>query len=381
MAQIRDDRLSAIYQRPFSGHYFHILIDNQQTLISRSVWDQAFDLHGIEFNDSIAHSTGPDNQRLLLWSGQFNKRGHNITITTAEDLGPLHQQLRNYGFYLLGAIPLFLILALVIQRLILRHSFKPLDQIEQELKLLERGEIEQLRTPLPSEITPLVNEVNHLILMMIERIKRSRNSAGNLAHTLKSPLQILIQLAESEQLNGYEDIRSQLLQQVSLVQQQIEVELKRARLAGSATPGQQFRPAEELPILKKMLLQIYQQKDLTLTFSYPQSTISSLDRDDMLELFGNLLDNACKWANSQVNCTITKDEQLTITIEDDGVGCAPEQLELLTERGIRIDESTAGHGLGLSIVKTIVDSYNGQLRLSASPSLGGFMVVITIPLP
>lgn len=380
-AQVRDDRLSAIYQRPFSGHYFHITIDAQQQLISRSVWDQSFDVNDIQFVDSVAHGSGPDNQQLLLWSGQFTKQGHSITITTAEDLGPLHRQLRSYGLYLLGATPLFFILALVIQRLILRHSFKPLDQIEQELKLLERGEIEQLSTHLPSEITPLVDEVNHLILSMVERIKRSRNSAGNLAHTLKTPLQLLIQLAESEQLSKHEEIRLQLLQQVNLIQKQIEIELKRARLAGSATPGQQFRPAEELPVLKKMLQQIYQNKELTIALNYPDSKLSAFDRDDMLELFGNLLDNACKWAYTQISCNIEVNDQLTITIEDDGPGCAPDQLERLIERGVRIDESTAGHGLGLSIVKAIVDSYNGHIALSTSPSLGGLRATIIIPLP
>ncbi|NOR51149.1 MAG: ATP-binding protein, partial [Gammaproteobacteria bacterium] len=301
-AHIRDDRLSSIYQRPFSGHYFHVLIDDKQRLISRSVWDQPFDLQEVHFVDSVAYGLGPNNQQLLLWSGQFNKQGHHITITTAEDLEPLYRQLKRYGLYLLIAIPLFLILALAIQRLILRRSFKPLDLIERELKQLERGEIEQIQTPLPSEITPLVNEVNHLIMAMIERIKRSRNSAGNLAHTLKTPLQLLIQLAESERLNAHDDIRQELLAQVNLIKQQIEQELKRARLAGSATPGKQFQPAEELPLLKQMLLKIYRDKGLTIKLSNPEQPITTLDRDDMLELLGILLDNACKWAKNRVLC-------------------------------------------------------------------------------
>ncbi|MCW8826572.1 MAG: ATP-binding protein [Gammaproteobacteria bacterium] len=379
LVTVREERLAGIYHRPFSGHYFHILIDGEHEFHSRSVWDQSFDLKGIQFSDSVAHMVGPNSQHLLLWSGQYRKQGHDITIITAEDLGPLYQQLKRYGLYLLLSIPLFLFFILAIQRLILRHSFKPLDQIEQEIKQLERGEIEQLCTPLPTEIRPLVNEVNRLILAMVERIKRSRNSAGNLAHTLKGPLQLLIQLAESERLTGHDDIRQELLTQVGLIQQQIEQELRRARLAGSATPGQQFRPAEELPLLKKMLQQIYQDKKLELQFSYPESSISSLDRDDMLELIGNLLDNACKWANTKISCSIELNEQISITIEDDGPGCAAEQLEQLTRRGLRVDESTAGHGIGLSIVKEIVESYHGELKFDNSHELGGFRVTITIP--
>lgn len=381
VAHIRDDRLSLIYQRPFSGHYFHVLIDERQALISRSVWDQSFAVQDVQFVDSVAHTLGPDNQQLLLWSGQFTKQGHHITVTTAEDLGPLHQQFRSYGLYLLAAIPLFLILALAIQRLILRRSFKPLDQIASELKQLERGEIEQLRTPPLSEITPLVNEVNRLIVAMIERIKRSRNSAGNMAHTLKTPLQLLIQLAESEQFNDHDDIRRELLTQVNLIQRQIEQELKRARLAGSATPGQQFQPATELPLLKQMLLKIYHDKKLNIEFSYPEHALSALDRDDMLELLGILLENGCKWANSRVLCNIEIDQKITITIDDDGPGCDAEHFEQLSQRGLRVDESVEGHGLGLSIAREIVDSYAGTIQFSSSPVLGGFRVSIAIPLP
>jgi len=381
LAHIRDDRLSSIYQRPFSGHYFHVLVDAQPALISRSVWDQSFAVQDIHFVDSVAHTLGPNNQQLLLWSGRFSKQGHHITITTAEDLGPLAQQFKSYGLYLLAAIPLFLILALATQRLILRRSFKPLDQIANELKQLERGEIEQLHTPPLSEITPLVNEVNRLIVAMIERIKRSRNSAGNLAHTLKTPLQLLIQLAESERLTDHGDIRKELLTQVSLIKQQIEQELKRARLAGTATPGQQFQPAEELPLLKQMLLKIYRDKDLDIEFSYPEQVLSSLDRDDMLELLGILLENGCKWAEHRVLCRIEVGQKISITIDDDGPGCKKEHFEQLSQRGLRVDESIEGHGLGLSIAKEIINSYAGTILFSSSAVLGGFRVSISIPLP
>jgi signal transduction histidine kinase len=323
---------------------------------------------------------GPNRQQLLLWSAQYNKQGHHITLTTAEDLTPLYQQLRRYGSYLLISIPLFLLLVLAIQRLILRHAFKPLDLIQQEIQQLERGEIEQLHTPLPAEVAPLVDEVNRLILAMVVRIKRSRNSAGNLAHTLKSPLQLLVQLAESNQLADHGAIRQQLLQQVEQIQQQIEHELTRARLAGSSSPGQQFHPAEELPALKKMLLQIYQEKGLDLVLHYPETATLALDRDDMLELLGNLLDNACKWAKTEVHCSVELNGHCTITIEDDGPGCAPELLQQLTKRGIRVDEATTGHGLGLSIVNEIVASYRGTIELASSHELGGFRVTISLPL-
>ncbi|MDH3354057.1 MAG: sensor histidine kinase [Chromatiales bacterium] len=378
---IREERLTGIYQRPFSGHYFHIMVDGKRALVSRSAWDWPFNVKAVSSNNSVSHMVGPHNQQLLLWSAQYRKQGHIIKITTAEDLEPLYQQLRRYGFYLLISIPLFLILILSVQRFILRQSFKPLDQIKTEIKHLERGEIEQLSTPLPAELDPLVDEINRLILAMVERIKRSRNSAGNMAHTLKTPLQLLVQLAESEDLNNVPQIRTELLTQVSHIQRLIEQELKRARLAGSATPGQQFQPAEELPVLKKMLRQIYPDKDLNLEFNYPQSSAIALDRDDMIELIGNLLDNACKWAKTAVSCKIELNGLFTISIEDDGPGCAPERLEQLTERGVRVDESTAGHGIGLSIVKEIVESYGGDITLSASARLGGFMAVVNIPLP
>jgi signal transduction histidine kinase len=135
--------------------------------------------------------------------------------------------------------------------------------------------------------------------------------------------------------------------------------------------------SEELPNLIKVLQRIYQGKTLIFDCKIDQGALGNTDRDDMLELLGNLLDNSCKWPKSTIRCTIVTGPILAITIEDDGPGCSSDQIELITQRGIRIDEVIQGHGLGLAIVKEIAQSHHFQLHLDKSATLVGLRVRLT----
>ena len=225
---------------------------------------------------------------------------------------------------------------------------------------------------------PLVTEVNRLIALMDQRLQRSRNALGNLAHALKGPLNLITQICDNETLKQHPDIRNELLQHTKILQQLIDHELKRARLAGSGGSGQYFYPQQELPSLEKLLLRLYEHKSLQIQHVYPDHALGDTDRDDMLELLGNLLDNACKWACHKVMYSIQQDHAIHITVQDDGPGCNDEQLQTLTKRGVRLDESIPGHGLGLAIVKDIVNLYGGSLGFDRSPELGGLRVNIIL---
>lgn len=376
-AQIKTTFDSGIYNQPLSGHYFIVLINDLPALHSRSLWDSSIDIKPLSAGEEHQwHIGGPANQALLVWSGGYNKQDKNITIAIAEDLSPLRQQLLFYSSGFVGITVVFLGILLMVQRRIVRHSFQTLNTISNELRQLEQGTARQLEKDAPVEVRPLVTEVNRLIALMDQRLQRSRNALGNLAHALKGPLNLITQLCDNETLRQYPDIRNELLQHTKILQQLIGHELKRARLAGSGGSGQYFYPQDELPALEKLLQRLYEQKALQIEHNYPVHSLGDTDRNDMLELLGNLLDNACKWANHKVVYSIQQDPAISITVEDDGPGCDDKQLETLTQRGVRLDESVPGHGLGLAIVKDIVKLYEGEMKFDQSPELGGLRVSI-----
>jgi signal transduction histidine kinase len=161
----------------------------------------------------------------------------------------------------------------------------------------------------------------------------------------------------------------------------IDRELKRARLAGEGPSGARFLVESEVPPLMDALRQMYREKNLKLESRIPAAHSFAGDREDMLELIGNLLDNACKWARNRVRLTVETAPGLAVAIEDDGPGVSSGQLDRLIKRGVRLDESAAGHGLGLSIVNDIIRQYGGELDFDRSPDLHGLRVRVRLPAP
>lgn len=159
-----------------------------------------------------------------------------------------------------------------------------------------------------------------------------------------------------------------------------ERELRRSRLSGGGSPGQQFDAAVEMPPLIQALQRLHEGKNLDIqTQNLPDGSLP-LDREDMLELLGNLLDNACKWAERKVRVSIEQVDGVEIHVEDDGPGVNEALLQQLTERGVRIDEQISGHGLGLAIVKEVTQLYGGRLEFDRSPLMGGLRVRVRLPL-
>jgi len=375
--QLDSNRLDGIYHRPLSGHYFVISFSDSPTIYSRSLWDSTLEAPTLTAGEERRwQSEGPSAQPLLLYAAGYEKGGMVLTVVVAEDLSPLHQQLLLYSGLLVGLTLLLLLMLLLIQRRTIRRTFLPLQQVGDEVARIDSGELNQLTTEVPQEVRPLVDEINHLLLLMGDRLERSRSMVGNLAHALKGPLMLLLQSSEGDALKATpatrEEIRAQVLRLIDMV----EHELKRARLVGSGRPGQQFNPTEELPTLIDLLKRIHNDKQIEIEANYPDGAFSYLDRDDMLELIGNLLDNACKWADQRVRCSISSNAETTITIEDDGPGCSTQEIEQLTRRGRRLDEEREGHGLGLSIAKEITQLYSGSILIDRSAELGGLRVTL-----
>ena len=370
---IKHEQIAPIYKQPFSGHYFSIQVDNTLVVYSRSLWDQALKSVVLSPGERRLQTIdGPENQTLLLISMGFSKKERNVSISLAEDLTAIHAQKNRFKKrFALFAIS-GLIILLILQSIILRWSFKRLETIQREIKQLSEGTAFKLSDDVPAEVLPLVKEINHLITLLEQRLERSRNALGNLAHALKTPLNLLFQYFDQ-----HPEKAPEARQQLERIQSLMDRELKRARLAGKGNVSQSFDANKEVPELISVVKQIYLDRNIAINARIDESLTFNSDREDMLELLGNLLDNACKWAQSEVMISISNPakDYINITIEDDGQGVTREQLESLTQRGRRLDESVEGHGLGLSIVNDIVKLYGGSIRFSQA-DLGGLQIKI-----
>ncbi|SFQ20906.1 sensor histidine kinase [Pseudomonas borbori] len=374
--QLNEQRLSAAFQRPYSGHYFRIDFADK-TWRSRSLWDSELP-PALESGLQEQLGDGPQGQILLTYRGDYQRFGQQLSVLVAQDYTPVLQSFRRVRQMGLGLGVAALLLILVLQRLTVNRALRPLDQVREQIAQLQQGQRSTLDSRVPRELEPLVAQINHLLAHTEDTLKRSRNALGNLGHALKTPLAVLVSLAGRDELQEHPALRASLLDNLQQIEQRLGRELGRARLAGDALPGAYFVCAEELPGLFSTLAMIHD-RNLHLDWRAAAGLRLPWDREDMLELLGNLLDNACKWAKSQVRLSIecTTDGYL-LKVDDDGPGIEAGQRVQVLNRGTRMDEQVAGHGLGLGIVRDIVDTWGGSLGLEDS-GLGGLCVRIQLP--
>jgi len=372
--------ISSSYQQAYSGHYYVLQTGTLQRS-SRSLWDQRFELRKAPVVGQwrLYETSGPQQQNLLVRVASYQKQGHRVVLWLAEDMSPHYAPLQTYylSFALVAAVILLLLWWL--QGLGLRRGFDHLHQVADAIAQLKHGELQRLSEQVPDEIAPLVREVNHLTEQLEKRIERSRHAIGNVAHALKTPLALMQQQAEDPLWRDYPSQHEQFTRQLSQISLRVDEELRRARIMGVSHPAESFNPSEQLPDLIEIIRRVHYQREVEVQCDCIDQSIGNISRDDMLELLGNLLDNAYKWAKAKVICVVEMNTSLKISIEDDGPGS--EQVEqLLQGRGQRLDEHRSGHGLGLAICQEIVTAYAGHIRLDRSPVLGGLRVVIELPL-
>ena len=365
--------LSPIYRQPLSGHYYLVQFSDGKQLRSRSLWDEPF--LAPTSSGKKAHywlAAGPREQRLLMWQRTFTKDGQTFSITIAEDVAPLLAAVWRFIWIGVIASAAAVLLMLVAQQVLIRRTFARLDNVRDQVRAVREGQREELDTAVPGEIQPLVHEFNQLLRAWKQHQERSRNAAGNLAHALKTPLQLIKRYGDQHE-------EKTISEQARRMQSLIEQELKRARITGRASVGQHFTPEEDLKDLADTIRTLYHHKALQISTRIEAPHTLPLDQSDMLELVGNLLENAAKWAVKKIHLELTVNSRMNLLVEDDGPGIKTEKRKTLLQRGSRLDEKQPGHGLGLAIVQEIAALYGGSIELNQPSALGGLKVMVKLP--
>jgi signal transduction histidine kinase len=393
------------FDTPLSGLYWQIddlSADRRSVglLRSRSLWDTALALPADRLPAGTVHAhvlAGPDGQRLMVrersirldaatggtgggtgdGSGRVGTR--TLRLAVAQDRAELVAARNDFAADMLpylGVIALVLGLATWVQ---IRAGLAPLERLRRAVYAVRAGAAERLPEHYPDEVLPLVAEVNALLAAREEAIAQARSWTADLAHGLKTPLSALAADAERLRREGNPALAHDLEQLAEHMRRHVDRELIRARVR-SGTRTRQAR-ADVVDAVHRLLGTLCRTPDgarLDWRVTAPETAIAALAADDLLELLGNLLENAAKWARERVEIRVSAGDDIAVDIADDGPGVVSEQLHRLGERGLRLDERKAGSGLGLAIARDVVEAYGGALDFDRAAA-GGLAVRLRLP--
>lgn len=308
-------------------------------------------------------------------SWDTNGEPQRFTFNVTEDLSAFQDQLRSYRGSLWGWLGAMALLLLIVQAAVLRWGLTPLRRVAGEIAAIESGGKERVEGEYPSEIMRLTDNLNALLHHERAQQKRYRDALADLAHSLKTPLSVI-----RGALAGRPDHGSRRVEEeVSRMNRIVEYQLQRAATAGRS---QFAAPVAVAPIAARVvdsLNKVYFDKSVDASVSVGDAVSFRGDEGDLTELLGNLLDNAYKWCRRAIRMTAAHNaSSVLIAIEDDGPGIEDSATARVLARGVRADEKTPGHGIGLAIVRDIVDAYGGTVEIGRS-ELGGAAVRVTLP--
>jgi len=301
-----------------------------------------------------------------------------ITVIVSEDLDALKRsQSELHAWTAIVSILLILLLVAVIW-LGITLSMRPVVTLKAALKRLQDGEISRIAVQAPDEFKPLVQQLNQLLDSLDQRLERSRDALANLSHSVKTPIAAVRQTLGDTSRPLDDNLRQELVVRLGDIDKQLEAEMRRSRFAGPQV-GKSAYPIKQARDLLWMLGRLYPEKSFELASQLMEERRWPLEEHDLNEVLGNLLDNAGKWSEKTVELSLREEDgRMTIVVEDDGPGVRPESLSSLGVRGLRLDEQTPGHGLGLAIVREITERYGGTLAFEKGAG-GGLRAVVSIP--
>ncbi|HEV7344780.1 MAG TPA: HAMP domain-containing sensor histidine kinase [Devosia sp.] len=371
------------FDRPRSGWYWAIRDDNGR-LYNLSTSVVGIDLPVLSDADDSGRRTAIMNDafgtqmRVVERAVRLGPETYQIVVTgNLSEILALVSAFRDQAFIVLGAVGVMLA---VMSGIVARFAMRPVGRLSAAIERVREGDSVSVTGTYPREIAPLAEEVNELLRSNTQIIERARNQVGNLAHGLKTPLAVLRNEAATQK-GALADV---VLTESEKMGTMVATYLERARLtARTSVVGKKADAAMIMLRLTRVMCKIH--PDVTITLQQPDAALPWFrgDEADLEEMAGNLLDNACKWSREQVGVQLRAERgdagvMLLIRIEDDGPGLSEKEATEVLRRGVRLDEKTPGSGLGLDIVKELVDVYGGSLALKPS-ALGGLLVELRLP--
>jgi len=380
------------FQTQYSGQYWAVVgLNPDQTisgdLRSKSLWDEEVPLSPELIAKAVAtpgitqfgNFDGPADQRSRVAAQAIviENRPTPLILLSAADRTPNDVAATNFRNLLIGTmIALFggVFAAMVLG---IRYSLTPLARLQADVARVREGEAQKLAGDYPAEVRPLTEELNKLIEHNREVVERARTHVGNLAHALKTPLAVL-----KNEAAGSSQLDEVVRRQADAMQTNVEHYLKRARMAARAeTIGARTEVRPVIDGLARLLNRLFDAKGIDVTVAGSTAAIFRGEKQDFEEMIGNLMENACKWAASEVKVTVMDSpRELVIEVDDDGRGLSEEERADALKRGVRLDETTPGTGLGLSIVKELAELHKGRLELGVA-ALGGLRATLRFPRP
>ncbi len=370
------------FLEPNSGRYWQINGEGIEPYPSRSLWDdRTLELRSDHSaNDAYYYTTDQFEgetlrvaERSLILPGSERRWTFAVAFAT-DDLNAQIARIRSilvWSFAILG-FGLFLMVMLQI-----RYGLSPLRRVRAAIVKLRSTGANRITEPLPSEVQPLVQELNGLLEHSERQAEEARTHAGNLAHALKTPLTVLTNAATARD----PDLNRAVFRETKVMQRHVDHHLARARAVGRRAVGHARTPVREsAEAVQRAVERLYPQTRFDIAGG--RDALVSIERQDLDEILGNLIENAAKYGGGSVFVTLDVDETsevCEIWVEDDGMGIPPEKREELFDRGARLDTDKPGTGLGLAIVRDVAEIYGGSVALDESEDLGGLLVRLILP--
>lgn len=362
------------FNRPYSGLYWSAKTE-KELLRSRSLWDKK-----ITTDKKDKDYLGARNEKLIYIKTTLYYPDYDgpIDVIIGIDEQPIEDTVGSLMGQLWIILALLYLGVLAVIFLQVQWSLSPLTKMHKELSQLRAGDKTRLDQDYPKEVAPVVSDLNALVFHYQELLERARHHAGNLSHALKTPLSVL----KNEISSLDKQTQSYLQPPVDQIQSQIDYHLGRARMAGSKNIlSVRANPSQRVDAISMAFDKVYAQRGVTLINELDSDIDVAVDKTDLDEMVGNLLENAYKWSDSiiRVHSESKDNDDIEIIVEDDGPGIPDQDIKQAVERGVRLDETTPGTGLGLNIVSEMAHSYRGKLTLSRS-SMGGLKAVLSLKL-
>ncbi|MFC5322849.1 sensor histidine kinase [Bradyrhizobium oligotrophicum] len=383
-----------LFELPLSGWYWQITrsdTEKPEVRASRSLWDKKLpklEEQGIELTAAgirIGYVEGPENQDLRMVERPVDLGADGkFLVSVAGDASEIFDETRSFDYYLGGtftALGIVLLLTTVFQ---VNYGLAPLKRISESIADIRSGRAERLEGEFPVEIAPLARETNALIDANREIVERARTHVGNLAHAIKTPLSVIVNEATTHAADPF---AAKVMEQADVMRDQVAHHLERARIAARVTiVSTVTEVAPAIEALRRTMEKIHRERGIVVEATVDPAARFRGERQDLEEMAGNLVDNACKWATSRVSVEVTVETpakpgaapMLRIVVDDDGRGLSPAERAQVSRRGQRLDESKPGSGLGLSIVNDLAALYGGHLALSDAP-IGGLRAELRLP--